>query len=228
MPTARRRSAFATWLAVFGGLAIALGVTGLWAQRTLGDPETFAGLAGEILEDEKVRSELAVVIVDPVLDEATPEIQQQRAFIVATTTTVLGDRRFVPLFRVLRRGRRLLEGDGQWRSTSAGRSTSSSEIGRPRGRRRARVDRQAGRLGGAGRPAAGGRRFDGPPARSCLSWVRRSRARGDRGGPSRWSLRRDARRAGLVLLGMLLVSRASCSPASCRPPPDATTDAWAS
>jgi len=114
MPTARRRSAFATWLAVLGGLAVALGVTGLWAQRTLGDPETFAGLAGEILEDEEVRSELAVVIVDPVLDEATPEIQQQRAFIVATTTTVLGDRRFVPLFQgVLRRAATdLLEGDG--------------------------------------------------------------------------------------------------------------------
>jgi hypothetical protein len=114
MPTARRRSALATWLAVFGGLAIALGVTGLWAQRTLGDPVTFARLAGDILEDDEVRSELAVVIVDPVLDEAPPEIQQQRAFIVATTTTVLGDRRFVPLFQgVLRRAAAdLLEGDG--------------------------------------------------------------------------------------------------------------------
>jgi hypothetical protein len=114
MPTNRRRSAFATWLAVLGGLAIALGVTGLWAQRTLGDPETFAGLAGEILEDEEVRSELAVVIVDPVLDEAAPEIRRQRAFIVATTTTVLGDRRFVPMFQgVLRQASAdLLEGDG--------------------------------------------------------------------------------------------------------------------
>jgi hypothetical protein len=114
MPTVRRRSALATWLAVIGGLSIALGVTGLWAQRTLGDPETFAGLAGEILQDDEVRSELAVVIVDPVLDEAAPEIQQQRAFIVATTTTVLGDRRFVPLFQAVlhRAAADLLEGDG--------------------------------------------------------------------------------------------------------------------
>jgi hypothetical protein len=99
---------------VLGGLAIALGVTGLWAQRTLGDPETFARLAGEILDDDEIRSELAIVIVDPVLDEAAPEIQQQRAFIVATTAGVLGDRRFVPLFQgVLRRAATdLLEGDG--------------------------------------------------------------------------------------------------------------------
>jgi hypothetical protein len=110
----RRRSALATWLAVLGGLAIALGVTGLWAQRTLGDAETFAALAGDILEDPTIRSELAVVIVDPVLEDAAPEIQQQRAFIVTTTATVLGHERFVPVFEgVLRRAAtRLLEGEG--------------------------------------------------------------------------------------------------------------------
>jgi hypothetical protein len=114
MPPARRRSALATWLAVFGGVSISLGVTGVWAERTLGEPDTLAGLAGEILEDEQIRSELALVIVDPVLDGAPAELQQQRAFIVATTTTVLGDRRFVPLFQgVLRRAATdLVEGEG--------------------------------------------------------------------------------------------------------------------
>jgi hypothetical protein len=99
---------------VLGGLAIALGVTGLWAQRTLGDADTFAALAGDILEDPIIRTELAVVIVDPVLEDATPEIQQQRDFIVTTTATVLGNERFVAVFEdVLRRvGGRLIEGEG--------------------------------------------------------------------------------------------------------------------
>jgi hypothetical protein len=110
---AGRRSALAAWLAVLGGLAVALAVTGLWAQRTLGDPETFAGLAGEILEEPRIRTELALVIVDPVLDVA-PELREQRAVILATTTSVLGDRRFVPVFQaVLRRAAtELLEGEG--------------------------------------------------------------------------------------------------------------------
>jgi hypothetical protein len=114
MSPARRRSALATWLAVLGGLAVALGLTGLWAQRTLGDPETFAGLAGDILEDPRIRTELAVVIVEPVLEDAAPELQEQRAFIVTTTTSVLGDRRFVPVFQgVLRRAATdLVEGEG--------------------------------------------------------------------------------------------------------------------
>ncbi|MGZ8604730.1 MAG: hypothetical protein ACXWX9_08255 [Actinomycetota bacterium] len=110
----RRRSPLATWLAVLGGLAISLGVTGLWAQRTLGDPATFAALAGDILEDPTIRTELAVVIVDPVLENATPELRQQRAFIVTTTATVLGNERFIPVFEgVLRRAAtRLVEGEG--------------------------------------------------------------------------------------------------------------------
>jgi hypothetical protein len=110
----RRRSALATWLAVLAGLAVALGVTGLWAQRTLGDPETFAGLAGEILREPQVRTELAVVIVDPVLEGAPPGLQEQRALFVTTTASVLGDPRFVPLFEgVLRRAAtRLVEGEG--------------------------------------------------------------------------------------------------------------------
>lgn len=114
MPRTRRRSRLATWLAVLGGLAIALGVTGLWAQRTLGDPESVAALAGDILERREIRTELALVIVDPALENAAPEIQQQRTFIVTTTASVLGNERFVPLFEeVLRRAAiRLVEGEG--------------------------------------------------------------------------------------------------------------------
>jgi hypothetical protein len=114
MPPARRRSPLGTWLAVLGGLAIALGVTGVWAQRTLGDPETFSALAGDILEEPRIRTELAVVIVDPVLESAPPEIQRQRTFIVMTTASVLGDARFVPVFRgVLRRAAiDLMDGEG--------------------------------------------------------------------------------------------------------------------
>jgi hypothetical protein len=109
-----QRSPLATWLAVLGGLAIALGVTGLWAQRTLGDPDTIAALAGDILEEPEIRTELALVIVDPVLDRAPREIQEQREFIVTTTAQVLGDERFVTIFQgVLRRAAtRLLEGEG--------------------------------------------------------------------------------------------------------------------
>ncbi|MGH2673542.1 MAG: hypothetical protein ACRDHC_11250 [Actinomycetota bacterium] len=114
MPRARRRSALATWLAVLGGLSIALGVTGLWAQRTLGEPEAIAALAGDILERPEIRIELAIVIVDPVLEDASPELQGQRAFIVTTAAAVLGNERFVPVFEdVLRRAAtRLVDGRG--------------------------------------------------------------------------------------------------------------------
>lgn len=114
MPRRRKRSTVATWLAVVGGLAIALGVLGVWAQRTLGDADTFAALAGDILEEPRIRTELAVVIVDPALRNAPEAIRQQRAFIVTTTASILGDARFVPVFEdVLRRAHtRLVEGAG--------------------------------------------------------------------------------------------------------------------
>jgi hypothetical protein len=110
---ARARATFATWLAVLGGLAIALGVSGAWAQRTLGDPETFAALAGDMLEEPSIRTELAVVIVDPLLDGAVDGVG--RTFIVTTTATVLGDERFIPVFEdVLRRAAvQLVEGEGE-------------------------------------------------------------------------------------------------------------------
>jgi hypothetical protein len=114
MSPARRRSPLGTWLAVLGGLAIALGVAGVWAQRTLGDPETFAGLAGEILEQPEIRTELAIVIVDPVLDDGPDALRSQRAVIVATTASALGDPRFIPVFETVLRGAatRLVEGEG--------------------------------------------------------------------------------------------------------------------
>ncbi|HEX6331125.1 MAG TPA: hypothetical protein VF129_07540 [Actinomycetota bacterium] len=108
----RARSTLATWLAVLAGLTIALGVSGVWAQRTLGDPETFAALAGDMLEEPSIRTELAVVIVDPLLDGAVDGVG--RTFIVTTTATVLGDERFIPVFEdVLRRSAvQLVEGEG--------------------------------------------------------------------------------------------------------------------
>jgi hypothetical protein len=117
MSLARRRAGrgrSATWLAALGGVLVALGVLGVWAQRTLGDPATFAALAGEILEQPEVRTQLAIVIVDPVLEDAPVEIQQQRPLIVSTTASVLGDDRFVPVFEgVLRRATvRLLHTEG--------------------------------------------------------------------------------------------------------------------
>lgn len=109
-----RRSPIATWLAVLGGVAIALGVTGLWALRTLGDPETVAALAGDILAHPQIRTELAVVIVDPVLQHAPKEIREQRDLIVSTTESVLGSSRFIPVFQDVLRdaATQLLEGEG--------------------------------------------------------------------------------------------------------------------
>ena len=54
------------------------------------------------------------MIVDPVLDDAAPEVQEQRAFIVTTTESVLGDPRFVAVFQgVLRRtATELVDGTG--------------------------------------------------------------------------------------------------------------------
>jgi hypothetical protein len=120
MTARRRRSALATWLAVLGGLAMALGVTGVWAQRTLGEPETFAALAGDILARPEIRTQLAVVIVDPLLEDDPSALQ--RTFLVTTTAAVLGNERFVPVFEdVLRRAAtRLAEGEGAVRLDLAG------------------------------------------------------------------------------------------------------------
>lgn len=109
-----RRSPLATWLAVLAGLALALGISGLWAQRTVGDPATFAALAVRILEQASIRTQLAVVIVDPVLEDASPDVQAQRQIIVTTTESVLGDPRFVTVFEgVLRRAAtQLADGSG--------------------------------------------------------------------------------------------------------------------
>jgi hypothetical protein len=117
MPPARRRSALPTWLAVLGGTLIALGILGVWAQRTLGDPDTFAALAGDLLEAPEVRTQLAIVIVDPALEDATPEVRAQRAVIVTTTAAVLGNERLVAVFEdVLRRAAtRLVDGRGALR-----------------------------------------------------------------------------------------------------------------
>jgi hypothetical protein len=114
MSRARRRSALATWLAVLGGLAVAIGVAGLWAQRTLGDPDSVAALAGEILAEPEIRTELAVVIVDPALERAPRQIRQQREVILTTTEAILDDPRFVPLFQDALRGAatQLVDGDG--------------------------------------------------------------------------------------------------------------------
>jgi len=109
-----RRSPLATWLAVLGGLAIALGVAGLWAQRTLGDAETVSALAGEILAEPGIRTELAIVIVDPALERAPKEIREQRDLIVSTTESVLGAPRFVSVFQDVLRATatELIEGRG--------------------------------------------------------------------------------------------------------------------
>jgi hypothetical protein len=95
-------------------MLLALGITGLRAQRTLGDPDTVAGLAGDILRDPTIRTELAVVIVDPVLENAPQPVREQRAFIVTTTSAVLGHARFVPVFRGVLRGAatQLVDGRG--------------------------------------------------------------------------------------------------------------------
>jgi hypothetical protein len=113
MPRARR-SPFGTFLAVVAGLAVALGVVGWWAGRTLGDADAFASLASGLLRQETVVARLATAVVDPVLRTAPEEVQRQRPVIVTTTRSVLADDRFVPVFEsVLRRAHRsLLEGTG--------------------------------------------------------------------------------------------------------------------
>lgn len=95
---ARPRSAFASFLAVTGGIGLVFGMVGLWANRTVGDTEAFAGLATGLLRQDVIVARLADAIVDPALEQAGPEIRQQRRIIVATTETVLRNERFVPIF----------------------------------------------------------------------------------------------------------------------------------
>ena len=61
-----------------------------------------------------IRTELAVVIVDPVLEHAPKEVRDQPDLILSTTASVLGSARFVPVFEdVLRLAAiALLEGEG--------------------------------------------------------------------------------------------------------------------
>lgn len=94
----RPRSAFASFLAVTGGIGLVLGVVGLWANQTVGDTEAFAGLATGLLRQDVIVTRLADAIVDPALEQAAPEIRQQRRIIVSTTETVLRNERFVPIF----------------------------------------------------------------------------------------------------------------------------------
>ena len=111
---ARSRSPFGSLLAVVGALAVVFGLVGVWASRTIGDIDSFSSLAGGLLHQESVVNRLAIVIVDPVLDTAPDEVRRQRPVILATTRSVLGDERFVPVFEgVLRRAHSsLLEGEG--------------------------------------------------------------------------------------------------------------------
>jgi hypothetical protein len=111
---ARARSPFAGFLAFLGGLALVLGIVGLWANRTIGDGDAFASLAGRLLAQDVIVTRLANAIVDPVLERATPEVRQHRRVIVATTEEVLQNPAFVSVFQdVLRDAhQQLLVGDG--------------------------------------------------------------------------------------------------------------------
>jgi hypothetical protein len=114
---ARSRSPFGAFLAVLAGIAMALGALGWWAEHTVGDAEAFSSLAGDLLAQQSVVSRLATAIVDPVLEQASPEVRQQRAVIVRTTRHVLGDERFVPVFEdvLVQVHRSLLDRDGDVR-----------------------------------------------------------------------------------------------------------------
>jgi hypothetical protein len=95
---ARSRSPFGSFLAVLAGIAIAIGLLGWWADRTVANPQTFSSLAADLLAQPAIVSRLASAVVDPAIEQAPPAVRQQRAVIVATTRTVLSDARFVPLF----------------------------------------------------------------------------------------------------------------------------------
>jgi hypothetical protein len=111
---ARPRSPFGSILSILAGLALSLGVVGWWLGHTVGDADAFASLAGDLLHQDAVVSSLAQEIVHPVLENATPDVKQQRAVILATTESVLRDQRFVPLFEdVLRQAHHdLIDGKG--------------------------------------------------------------------------------------------------------------------
>ena len=95
---ARPRSPFAGFLAFLGGLALVLGIVGLWANRTIGDSDAFSSLAGRLLGEDAIVSRLATAIVDPVLERSPAEVRQQRRIIVSTTERVLRDPAFVAVF----------------------------------------------------------------------------------------------------------------------------------
>src|SRR5919205_1684272 len=114
---ARSRSRFASFLAVLAGIALAIGLLGWWADRTVADTDAFSSLAADLLDQPAVVSRLADAIVDPVLEKQPAAVRAQRSIIVATTKGVLGNARFVPLFKdVLRQAHReLLDGRGEVR-----------------------------------------------------------------------------------------------------------------
>jgi hypothetical protein len=114
---ARSRSRFASFLAVLAGIALAIGLLGWWADRTVANTDAFSSLATDLLAQPAIVSRLADAIVDPVLEKQPAAVRAQRSIIVATTKGVLTNARFVPLFEnVLRQAHRaLLDGRGEVR-----------------------------------------------------------------------------------------------------------------
>jgi hypothetical protein len=100
---ARGRSGFATALAVFGAALIVLGASGLWIQRTIGERDTFARFAGDLIERPEIRTALAEAAVDPLFEEAPLALALQRELVVGLIAGLLGDDRFVDAFHELLR-----------------------------------------------------------------------------------------------------------------------------
>jgi hypothetical protein len=107
------RSGLATLLAVLGGALVVLGASGLWVQRTIGEADAFAALAGDLVERPEIRVALAEAALDPLLEDAPALLSLQRELAVELLAELLEDERFVVAFRqVLRLAHtRLIEGE---------------------------------------------------------------------------------------------------------------------
>jgi hypothetical protein len=100
---ARRRSAFATFLAAVGAALLVGGASGQWIDRTIGETDTFIALAADLAEPPEIRIALAAAAMEPLFEDAPPALALQRQIAVGLIAGVLADERFVGAFRQILR-----------------------------------------------------------------------------------------------------------------------------
>lgn len=102
-------------MVVFGTLYLCVGVSALWIDRTLLDPDRLASFSGELLDREEIRSALSEAMVDAALEDAPMIAQFARPMLRPVVSSLLRSDEFADLLSASLRisAEAALEGNGQ-------------------------------------------------------------------------------------------------------------------